>query len=114
MTTKVDITPSADAPTELRTGYHKFLLMLKESNKKCVFLLVSPLNMGNAIVELDDIPTKISALMRHFTATLNIMDKTRSVWATERIGFDRGFEMMNNNTDYDICADIILLMKERL
>ena len=32
VTTKVDITPGADDPTEHITGYHKFLSALKERN----------------------------------------------------------------------------------
>ena len=32
VTTKVNITPGSDVPTELPKGYHKFLLKLKEIN----------------------------------------------------------------------------------
>ena len=67
VTTKVGITSVADAPTELRTRYHKLLSTLKERNEPCVFLPVSPLAMDNSIVEPDEITTKMSALMRHFT-----------------------------------------------
>ena len=74
--TKVDITPGADAPTELRTGYHQLLLMLKNIIETCVFLPVSPLTIHSAIVEPDEIPTRMSALMRNFTATSRIKECT--------------------------------------
>ena len=87
VTTKVDITQGVNASTELRTGYYKFLLMLKDKNETCVFLPVIPLTRDSAIVEPDNIPTRMSALMRHFTATSRIKEKTRSVWATARLTF---------------------------
>ena len=113
VTSKVDIMPGADTPTELRMGYHKFLSMLKESNDTCVSLPVSPLNTENAIVELEDILTKMSVPMRQFRETLKIRD-TCSVCATARLGFDSNFEMMMKHTYYDLCAAKILLMKKCL
>ena len=73
--TKVDIFPGADGPTELRTGYHKLLSTLKNINKMCVFLPVSPLTTDSAIVHPDKIPTRMSALMRHFIVTSRIKEK---------------------------------------
>ena len=67
VTINVDIIPGAVTPTELRTGYHKFISTLKESNEICVFLPVISLTTDNNIVEQDDILTRMSALMRHFT-----------------------------------------------
>ena len=58
-TAKMDITMGADAPTELRMGYHKLLSTLKDSNKTCVLLPLSPLITENSIVETDNILTKI-------------------------------------------------------
>ena len=75
VTTKVDMMPGADVPTELHTGYHKLISTLKESNETCVFLLVIPLTTDRAIVDPDDIPTRRSALMRHFTTTSRIKEK---------------------------------------
>ena len=72
MMTKVDITPGTYAPTELRKGYHKFLSMLKERNKVCVYLPVIPITTKSAIVEPDEIPTWMLALVRHFTKTSRI------------------------------------------
>ena len=75
MTKKVDIMPVADAPSELRTGYHKFLSELKESKNTCVLLPVIPITTDNNIVKPYEIPTNISVLMRHFTATWKIREK---------------------------------------
>ena len=111
VTKKVDITPGADAPAELRTGYHKFLSKLKENNNTCLLLPVITLITDNAIVEPDNILTNIPALMRHFMATSNIREKTRSVWETARLGFDGDFEIEMNHTDYDLRTANILLMK---
>ena len=91
VTTKVDITADADAPTELCTGCRKLLSTLKESNETCILLPVRTITTYNAIVEPDNIPAKIPALMRNFTATSKIRDKTRSVWATARLGSDGNF-----------------------
>ena len=114
VTTKIDITLGADAPMELHTGYHKLLLALKYSNKTCVFLPVNLLTTDNSILETDDISTKMSALMRHFTATSNIREKMCSVWETARLGFDGDVDMMMSHTDYNLRADNILIMKKRL
>ena len=59
VTTKMDIIPGADAPTELRMGYHKLLLTLKGRNYTCVFLPVSPLTTDSSIVDPDKIPTRM-------------------------------------------------------
>ena len=86
MTAKVDITPDADTPMELLMGYHKLLLMLKWSNAMCVFLLVIPLTIDSAIVELENILSRISALMRHFTSASRIKEKTCSARAMSGLG----------------------------
>ena len=91
MTIKVNTTPDEGAPPELRTGYHQLLSMMKYSNDMCFFLRVIPLTINRAIVESDKIPNRVSALMRHFTATSRIKEKTSSVRATERLGFDRDY-----------------------
>ena len=99
VTIKVDIIPGAVTPTELRTGYHKLLSMLKDRNETCHFLPARPFTTNSAILDTDDIPTRMLALMSHFTATLRIKGKTRSVWATARLGFDGDFEMIMNHKD---------------
>ena len=114
VTKKADITPGAEASLELRMGYHKLLSTLKESNKTCILLLVIHLTMDNTIVEPEEIPTNMSALMRHFMATSKIRDKTRSVWETARLGFNGNFEMTMNCTDYNLRASNTLLTKKRL
>ena len=73
-----------------------------------------PLTTDSAIVDPDKILTRMSALMGHFTVTSRIKGKTRSVWATARLGLGGDFEMMMNHTDYNLCVDNILLMKKRL
>ena len=98
MTTKVNITPGADVPTEIRTGYHNFLLTLNESNKTCVSLPVIHITRYSAIVELDNITTRMSVLMRHLTSTSKVREKTLSVWEMARLGFDGDFEMTMNRT----------------
>ena len=109
--TKVDILTGADAPTELPMEYHKLLWMSKESNKKCVLFPMNLITTYNSIVEPDEILTKISALIKHFTEISKIRRKTRSVWETDRLGFNGNFEMMMNHTDYDLRVANILLMK---
>ena len=90
--TKVDFTPGADAPTELCMGYHKLISMHKESNETCVVLPVSPLTTDTVIVDPEEISARMSALMRHFTVTSKIREKTCSVWETARLGFNRDFD----------------------
>ena len=75
MMTKVDIMPGVEAPMELRTGYHKLLSTHKECNKTYVLLPESILTTDSTIVEPDKIPTRMSALMRHFMETLKIKVK---------------------------------------
>ena len=58
-----------EAPTEIRTGYHEFLSAIKESNESCVFLPVTPLKKDSAIVDPEEILTKMLAPMIHFTTT---------------------------------------------
>ena len=111
--TKVDFTPGADAPTELRMGYHNLLLTLKGRNYTCVLLPVIPITTDSSIVDPDKIPTRISALMRHFTSTFNFKWKCFSVWATSSLGLNGDFDMMNC-IDYNICAANILLIKKRI
>ena len=75
VTTKVDINPGEEAPTELCTGYHQLVLTLKYNNKMCVLLSVLPLAKDSDIVDPYKIPTRMSALMRHFTETSIIKGK---------------------------------------
>ena len=112
--TKVDITPGADAPTELRTGYHKLLLTLKEKNETFVFFPVIPITTNSALVDPEEILTRMSALMIHFTETSRIKENTWFVWETTRLGCDRYFEMTMNHTEYDLRADNIILMKKHI
>ena len=70
---------------------------------------MSPIPKENSKVEPDDIPNKILALMRHFTSTLKIGDKTSSMWAIARLGFDGDFEIMTNHIGYNIRALIYYL-----
>ena len=112
VTVMAEITPGAPAPLELRTAYHKLLSILKDSNESCVFFPVSPLSADEAIIEPDDLPEKMSTLMRHFTLTSKLKEKTCMVWATARLGFDGDFEMLLNHTDYDLRMAKLALMKK--
>ena len=100
----MDITPDTDVPIELRTSYHKLILMLKERSETCVSLQVSPITTDKTLVESEDILIKMSTLMRHFMETSKIREKTCSMWATTRLGFYGDFEITMNHTDYDLCA----------
>ena len=94
--------------------YHKLLLDLKEMNETFFFLLLIPLTPESTIVYPEKSRTRTSVLMRHFTQILRIREKTRSVWAAARLGFNGKFEMMINHKDYNLSAANILLMKKNL
>ena len=114
MSTKIEISQGGDVTSDLRSGYHKLLTILQECNETCVFLPVIPLSKDCAIVDPDELPDKMSALMKHFTVTSRIRERTHSVWATIRLGFDGDFETLMNYSDYDLRAAKIALMKKRL
>ena len=65
-------------------------------------------------MDLDNIPTRMSVLMIHFTSTSRIKEKMCSVWATSRLVFNKDFNMVMNHTDYNFYADNILLNKKHL
>ena len=73
-----------------------------------------PLTTDTVTVDPEDISTRMSALMRHFTVTSKIREKTCSVWETARLGFNRDFDMLMSHTYYNLCAANILIMKKCL
>ena len=83
-------------------------------NETFFFLLLIPLTPESTIVYPEKSRTRTSVLMRHFTQILRIREKTRSVWAAARLGFNGKFEMMINHKDYNLSAANILLMKKNL
>ena len=99
VTPNIDITPGADALTEICVEYNNLLSTLKEINKTCAFLPVNPSHHRQSYSGTRQYPNQNVSADDTLHCNIEDLGETCSVWATDRLSFGGDFEMMMNHTD---------------